>query len=225
MNAFELFMPDGKSAGIYACGKCRLVYSPKWFVEDNASELAMGQAEKCCRPPVCNKCGVELPLHNGWVSCDKCRRERGMVEEASRFEKAEKISWSDWDGPVYCEEFAGHHDGYFENLEHVEEYLNDHVMDETEIEDSDREFGNIVEAEIPKYMWACIRNKPGRIDVDDLVEGYLIDWLPEEWGAKDLEGADDLQEALDTFIGLNQDIWTYDVDYKKAILLDGLYKR
>ena len=65
MNPFELFLADHRPAGIWACGKCRVV----------ARDLYT--AERCCGPHFCPKCGrvVESTYDQ---TCDGCLRRVGL---------------------------------------------------------------------------------------------------------------------------------------------------
>lgn len=84
MDAIELFHQDGKSAGIYYCEKCRLVYNGKH------------QAAQCCAPVVC-ECGTEIE-DRYYRQCRKCRHVAHLKRERELFEKAEKLT--EWNGPV-----------------------------------------------------------------------------------------------------------------------------
>ena len=99
MNATELFVKEGKSAGIYFCGQCRCV------------SRTQAEAEQCCKPYACDKCGKEILRYH--TRCDDCHNvERARVER-ERFDKAEKLT--EWTGWVYCEGL-GFRDGFFESI-------------------------------------------------------------------------------------------------------------
>lgn len=100
MNATELFHADGRSAGIYACGKCRIVAHSKSL------------AEQCCAPYLCTHCGNETEAKY-WTVCRPCQAKQKLAKEAERFAAAEKVT--EFDGPVYIDGYGGQ-DGYFENI-------------------------------------------------------------------------------------------------------------
>lgn len=105
MNAIELFTKDGTSAGVFACGQCRLNFNTEIY------------AEECCRPPKCLVCRMELPKGSG--ICEVCHDAKLKALEREQFEKAEKLT--EWDGPVYAGEFAG--DGFAVRLEDLLEHI------------------------------------------------------------------------------------------------------
>lgn len=107
MNPVELHLLDGRSAGVWACGKCRHVHS------------TLDAACRCCDHR-CRTCGVETPRY--WTICTDCRTAKLKSEWAEREAKAAKIE--QWDGWVYAEG-CGWNDGYFESLEHLTEWLED----------------------------------------------------------------------------------------------------
>lgn len=206
MNAFELYTQDGKSTGLFVCGECKIIYSPKFVA---IGKDVKESAEECCNRK-CKYCEEKLEKQTGYTVCDKCRKRIEEEKEKERFEKAQKIMAKEWDGPVFTE-YLSHNDGYFENMDDLEDYLEDHNED----------YKGEEKVAIPEYVWACNRNKLSKIDVYDVCEGYVIDYLPEDWDLENLNGLDDLQKALDKFVADNQDVWTYDVNYKKAIIIEG----
>lgn len=100
MNATELFLKDGKSAGIFYCEKCRCVAGSQVL------------AEQCCKNYLCSKCGKDVGSRS-WLVCDACRASEETANEREHFEKAEKLTA--WDGWVYCNEGTGH-EGFSESL-------------------------------------------------------------------------------------------------------------
>lgn len=88
MNATELYLKDGKSAGIFYCEKCRCVAGSQVL------------AEQCCKDYLCSKCGKDVGSRS-WLVCDACRAADEIAKEHERFEKAEKLTT--WDGWVYLE--------------------------------------------------------------------------------------------------------------------------
>lgn len=99
MNATELFLKDGKDAGIFFCEKCRQVAASQYL------------ADRCCKEYLCSKCG-NATGGRIWLVCDACRAADESAKERERFEKAEKLTA--WDGWVYLEGTG--REGYSESL-------------------------------------------------------------------------------------------------------------
>jgi hypothetical protein len=89
MNPTELFHADGRSAGVFFCGECKLIY--------RSGELEL--AENCCKPWKCDTCGA--PTEKYWTACRECRAKVQRDKDQAQWEKAEKVLAKDWDGPVW----------------------------------------------------------------------------------------------------------------------------
>ena len=100
MNAKELFLKDGKSAGVYYCLKCKLVHK---LIES---------AEECCKPYKCQDCGKVAPRYH--VRCKQCAN---IHTENVRFQLAEKLT--SFDGEVY---FG---DTFYPDLDYVMDELSE----------------------------------------------------------------------------------------------------
>ena len=94
MQAEELFLSSGKSAGVYYCTACKLVRRTK------------EEADDCCSPYKCQQCGKETERYH--TICNSCQRKKEHVAEVARFEKAEKLST--FDGWLF------HGDKYYETI-------------------------------------------------------------------------------------------------------------
>ena len=101
MNAKELFLVDGKFAGVYYCEKCKVVGHTKEMADD------------CCVPGKCKECGVEIERH--YILCDACIEKREFHKQVEMFTKAEKVT--DWVGGVF------HGEDYYDSIS----YLLDHA--------------------------------------------------------------------------------------------------
>jgi len=108
MNATELFLKEGKSAGVWYCEKCRTVHS--------AAQLA----EQCCQNYKCTTCGADAGKH--YLRCESCRDKEDQEKERQRFEAAEKLTT--WEGWIFCDG-QGSNEGYFENIEEFMDWLSD----------------------------------------------------------------------------------------------------
>lgn len=99
MNAQELFLASGRSAGVWFCEQCRTVQKSR--------ELA----DKCCTPNKCRHCGNDCEKY--WTACKNCLDADSVEKERQRFEKAEKVR--EFDGMVFLEGF-GFQNGYFDSV-------------------------------------------------------------------------------------------------------------
>lgn len=111
MNAIELFLKDGKSAGVYYCEKCKIVNNSKEF------------SDQCCQNYLCKQCGKDTGSRFQLI-CNTCYNVKRIQGERVRFEKAEKVT--EWSGPVYCEG-VGYNEGYASCV--------DDLLDDVEPED------------------------------------------------------------------------------------------
>jgi len=109
MNATELFLKDGKTAGIFFCGKCRMVAHSQQM------------AEECCQSYKCQYCGKDTGTRH-YTACDECRAANEAKKERERFEKAEKLAT--WGGWVYSEGL-GYNEGFFPSIEDLLDYCLD----------------------------------------------------------------------------------------------------
>lgn len=99
MNATELYLKEGKSAGIFYCEKCLCVAGSQHL------------AEQCCKNYLCSKCGKDVGSRS-WLVCDACRSAAEVEKERERFDKAEKLTT--WDGWVFLEGIG--REGFSESL-------------------------------------------------------------------------------------------------------------
>ena len=113
MNTTELFHQDGRSAGVFYCGECRLVHRTK--------ELT----DQCCAPNKCSICGKDKERY--YTKCPACLHLAELQKEQERFEKAEKLT--KWDGWVYLEGTGS--DGYSESVDaFIEDWEDNHDENE-----------------------------------------------------------------------------------------------
>jgi hypothetical protein len=181
MNATELFHSDGKTAGIFYCGTCRVVHRTE------------AQANSCCAPKACKKCGVEMP-DRYQTTCYECRLEALRQREADRFEKATKIT--EWDGWVYCDGTGK--DGFSESLEDL--------LDSCD--------------EPPEYVWSCKAQRIVNIDVTRILETYDEDGY--DGYRNDLVGLPEFEAAVSAFCETNKHVVSYTPDYSIAVLVENV---
>lgn len=188
MNALELFHKDGGSAGVFYCGECRCV------------KRTQDEAEQCCKPYTCSKCGVVTEKY--WTICNGCRSKKRQEEERARFEAAEKIDADAYEGWLYCDGIAGSNEGFFEDLETLIDLCCD--------------------AEVkPEYAWACNPQHFAVLDIDDILQRIEEDGdAYEDFDARDMNGIPELEKALVAFNEANIGVVSYSPDYKRAVLLD-----
>jgi len=109
MNATELFLKDGRPAGIFFCEKCRNVARNK------------ETADLCCDWHYkCKECGEKVEqIH--WTVCRKCEGLARIKKENERFNKADKVT--EWSGAVYLEGTGN--DGFHASLSDLIDELSD----------------------------------------------------------------------------------------------------
>lgn len=192
MNATELFIQSGESAGIYFCGQCKRV----------AYDGRQG-AERCCLPHKCITCGKDEETRE----CPECSDARFAKQERERFEKAEKIT--EWGGWVFCDGNYGYKDGYFESVSDLMDWIGDHNADYPQLEIN------------LEYVWPCKETEFVCVDVDDIYErieerGY------EDFERGSLVGTNELEAAIAVFEKANESIVSYEPDYSRALLLQSV---
>lgn len=179
MSAMELFQKDGKSAGIFYCSTCRCVAKTQ------------GEAERCCQPYKCQKCGKECEKY--WTICTECRKKEEAEKEQKRFDAATKIPAAEYSGWLYFT------DKFYEG---VEQLLEDNPDDS------------------PEWAWACTANHFARVDVDDTLQRIAEDEdAYEDFDSSDLRGIDELTAAVDAFNKANEGVVSYSPDFTRAVML------
>lgn len=98
-TAAELFLADGRTAGVYYCTACRFVARER------------DTAERCCAPRHCEDCGDIVP-EKYWMVCRRCLAVRNDARDQARWDKAAKIAADDYDGMIYDEDADAFHDGF-----------------------------------------------------------------------------------------------------------------
>lgn len=141
MNPIEFRRAPDAEPEVFACGECGRIWP-------NATDRSV--AEMCCAPRICD-CGEVMGKGiGGWTKCSTCR-ERG------RFERAERVSLGEYDGPVW----DPHNDRGFAS---VDEWLDWYDGEEGE----------------PTYAYCGLWYGPPTIDPDRIIESLQSD-SHEEW--------------------------------------------
>lgn len=195
MDAVELFRASGESTDVFYCGKCRKVY------------LGRDLAARCCLPTPCDKCGV--PCEKGWFRCRSCRTADEEERELARFECAEKLEESQWDGPVFCDAFSSHNEGYFGNLGELRDYVADEYLDE--LEESDL-------ISLPTFVWTCNHRSLPKLSAEDIIYDWTEDFFEDAHDS--VKGESELQRALDELWKSNEHLQSWEIDYKRAVLVN-----
>ena len=109
MNAFPLYMEDGRRAGPWACGTCRTVHGCETT------------AASCCEPPSCSSCGEAT--EKGRTRCRTCMSAHFDAIEKARWETARKIPPSEYAGHLV---WSDDYDEFFDDLDClVDRWLDD----------------------------------------------------------------------------------------------------
>lgn len=140
--------------------------------------------------------------------CEACYEEyqnKARVDrETSRYEKAEKINYSDYDGAFLV-------DGC------------DTVMDKSDFEEwiYDKIYDN--EEDIPKYVYASKKYRNIDIDIYDVVSNACEDGYEEQFEHLDAKTLEPIQELLNKWIeAQGEAAYVYNEDYSRVIILDDI---
>ena len=163
MDVRELTFRGENETRLYACGKCGHCYSPLIYGgrSDVVHQAARDAAERCCVPPTCSVCGIEV--QRPWTMCAKHR-------EQAKLRRAVPIPAKDWHDPVFSDEVSGDWgEGYSSDIDALLECAADenvwNAMDENKC----------VPAFIPPvYSWPC-KSDPLRIDPHSVLEHAVED--------------------------------------------------
>lgn len=180
--AIELFHQDGHSSGIFYCSECRIVHKTE------------AEAQACHGVILC-ECGN--PRESYRTICSACQTTQWLAEserkEEARFEKATKISASEYDGEhVHCG------DEYYDSVEDaIDQFL---------------------EGQEPDYVWACKTRQLPSAQLEWLTD-TLVEEMWEDAEVSDLNGVPELETAIDAFNKANESLNLWEPDYRTAILV------
>jgi hypothetical protein len=183
-NAIKLYKQDGTTAGIFYCSECRCVYKTE-------SEAANCHGEKTC---ACGKV-IERRFYEKCNACDDREwREKRIAEEFARFEKAKKITDSEYTGDMISDG-----ENFYSDLEDaLDRYL---------------------EGQEPEYLWACKDVGVPKASAEGIYD-HLLENMWEDADVNDLCGIDELEAAIAAFNEANKEVHVYQVDYSTAILVN-----
>lgn len=110
MQAKELFVKDGQSAGVWFCSECKIV------------KRTEAEAEKCCTPRECQSCGIPLAKERrAYLVCERCWDCERAKKHHERLDKAQEVDPSE-SVMFMVEEFSCHDDGWFHGLDEIIDY-------------------------------------------------------------------------------------------------------
>jgi hypothetical protein len=153
-------------------------------------------ADKCCAPLLC-ACGAGCPQY--YTACDECRRKKYVEKERARFEAAEKVT--EWSGAVFSDGY-GLNEGYFSS---VADFL-DYWASEHD------------EEELPEYVWTCDSHSFCQLNYDHIIENATQESY-DDWDRDEIEGAEALKAAIETFNEVNKHHVSWEPNFKRALLL------
>lgn len=192
MNAYELFLSDGRSSVAWACEACGVIYSPR--------NGAQPEAEACCK---CKYCGEPAPRDDNdcYTRMHKtCWQQDRRDRQAKRLEKAEVVE--QYDGWVFIDG-VGPRDGYFESAEEAEDWLWDTHED-----------GDV----LPQWAFCCTSSPPPRLDLEDVTQRFIDNGYEDI--EDDLVGLARLREALELFWEENKHLVSWTPDYSRKVRLN-----
>jgi hypothetical protein len=155
-------------------------------------------AESCHGITHCEDCKKELENRQPYyrTQCDECERKKRMEKwekkEFERYTKSVKIKASEYTGPQVF-----FNNTYYETPEDA-------------IDGCDQ---------LPEYIWSAKDVGLKKASIDDLID-HILENAWKDADVDDLNGIEELQEAIDTFNELNSGVSVYMVDYNEAIVLD-----
>lgn len=191
MNATELFHANGKTACIFYCATCRIVARDRQH------------AEECCKPILCEDC--QAPALKYYSVCQACKTKCELQRESERLAKAEKAIV--FDGPIYIEGM-GYSDGYFADLESLEDYLASEEEDDG------------TQPNRPRYAWCCETTAFCQLDFDSIIENATQEAY-EDWDGE-VDGAEALKAAIETFNEANKGLVSWHPAYNRALIIQPL---
>ena len=205
MNVKELVFRGEDATKLYACGECGQCYSPKIYAcaDDVAHETARKAAEKCCVPPTCSVCGVEVS--RPWTMCAKHR-------EQAKLARAKPVPASEWSGPVFSDDVSGDWgDGYSSCWQELEQNHYDNAVWDDCVDGQ-----GVVTVPPPAYCWPC-EAQALRLDPDSLLENAVGDM--NEAAGDEIVDADDLICFIEAW-NAKQTCKSWYPDYSRVIVLD-----
>ena len=189
MNAVELFVQSGKSAGVFACGQCKIIHKTQ------------SDADQCCDWK-CSKCGAKTERFSN--QCSGCWDVVRAEGHAKRLAAAELVT--EYDGWICCDSGCGSQDGYFPSIEDYVDYIYDEGWGDPESDDH---------PERPQFVYCCTPEVKA-IDVGWVLE-HLCEEGYEDM-EEHLTGRDELRDAIKEFNDQNQNALTcWGVNYKKKV--------
>lgn len=199
MHAQQLFIrsqnDDGKvqysPTNLWHCGKCNRLQAEL----DGGVDIdpAQARAEACCRPMVCEKHG---PYQH---YCSACWRDERDARTAKRLTEAELVP--DDGGWVYVEHLSSHNEGYFSNVVELVEFC---------------EEGDEDGIPIPEFAF-CTTSVPFVFDLAGALENECEQDDYHEEIYDQLNGAQELQIAVDAFNEANKANLSYHPDYDRKV--------
>ena len=183
-NAIELFHADGRSAGCFYCAKCRIVHKTE------------SEADECCRPRLCAKCGREVDARH-FLVCERCRKVKQASKDLATLEAAELVE--DEGGWLYVEGH-GHNDGFFRDMGELLDYLADEP-----------------ENTRPEFAFCCRKFGMSERSAADIIEDSTQDMHEEAANDVSVESIKALQAAIDAFYAANEDVVSYEADCRRKV--------
>ena len=157
MDAIELFTKEGKSTGVWCCGKCHKLRVLTLNVQHRDEPLNTQEgAEACCRPKVCPACQKKITdnVFRSTGMCSDCDSEHYRKLRAERLRKqienATLVQPADYDGPVYCEE--GPNGDYGDHYHSDYDHLVESIVDADDYYDEEGKFDP---ERIPEFAFCC----------------------------------------------------------------------
>ena len=188
MNARELFTAGGEPSGLWQCAACKRV------------SLVAIAAEECCRPYKCDMCGCEIPRKLYRTRCSDCIEKADRARMRERMDRAQRLDREtpycpeqEW---FWCEHGSSRNEGYGswdELMEAAEEWLR-------ETDPADR----------PEHIVMWVAGTEPLVKVNSMwLTEHIADNAWDEFDIDDLNGLDELEEALRKFNEANSSLFLF----------------
>lgn len=117
MNAQPVYILQNgeyvQGVNTFYCQQCMRIHTHP------SAETARGLADDCCKPYMCQVCGVEVQRYHS--RCDACAEESRQQEFMQRIMRTACVHPDQYDGPVYEEQTGRYYFSYDEYIEEIED--------------------------------------------------------------------------------------------------------
>lgn len=190
-------MEQSKEIKVYRCPICYKLYYEK------------KDADFCHQDRTCTTCGKVIGKKDYYDTCQECRNKVKKENMEKKFDKAEKISYIDYDGY-----FLYGNEERVKDIDELADYIYESILDDNDYIP-------------PTYLFGLKKTPVFDLDIYDILEYKTEDGYEDMYSFLDTKSEllSDIQLLMDKWVKLQGDyVYTYYEDYTKAILLEDLIK-